>query len=216
MKEDGCGICLQGWRYLLRYNLFITIEKVSRRTLKKQDKNKGEPQLKGRWVFHREKGILSGNILCVSWTDGLWWKQVDKREGERKERALEMGLLVSGERESKGYRAAQLVHEIWFHFGSSLFPEKEEENDATLCWCSHKRNYFVLCQLLSKLMMLRENDHRWSLSFRKAIASSGFLWISLVPCMGHQLALLLPSFVLSSMHLWGKDSVKFRINWLTA
>lgn len=215
MKEDGCGIFLHGWRYLLKYNLFHTIEKASRRMLKKQDRNKGEPQLKERQMFHRELGTLSGNILCVLWTDGLWWKQVDKEEDERRQRALEMGLLVSGERETKGHCATQLVHEI-FQFGSLLFPETEEKSDATLCWCSHKRQYFVLCQLLSKLMMLRDNDHRWRLSFQTAIASSGFLWTSLVPHTRHQLALLLPSFILSSMLLWGKDSVKFRINWLIA
>lgn len=116
-----------------------------------------------------------------------------------------MELLVSGEREFKGYCAAQLAASDFnmanemFPFGSSLFPEKEEENDATLCWCSHKRQYFVLCQLLSKLVMLRDNDNRWSLSFQTAIASSGFLWSNLVPYVGHQLVLLLPSFVLSSM-----------------
>lgn len=144
-----------------------------------------------------------------------------KKEGERKQRALEMGLLLSGERELKGYCAAQLtasdfnaVHEM-LQFGSSLFSEKEQ-NDATLCWLSHKRQYFVLCQLLSKLTMPRDNDHRWWLSFQTAVASSGFLWPSLVPYMGHQLALLLPSFVLLSMLLWGKDSVKLRINWCIA
>lgn len=77
-----------------------------------------------------------------------------------------MGLLLSGEREFKGYCAAQLTasdfnvgNEI-FQFGSSLFPEKEETN-ATLHWHSQKRQFFVLCQLLSKLMMPRDNDHRW-------------------------------------------------------
>lgn len=107
-----------------------------------------------------------------------------------------MGLLVSGQSEFKGYCAVQLtasdfnlVHEM-FQFGSSLFPEKEEENDAILCWYSHKRKYFVPCQLLSKLMMLRDNHHRWRLSFQAAVASPGFLWTSLAPYMGHQFALL--------------------------
>lgn len=62
MKEDGCGICLQAWRYLST-TCFNTVEKVSRRTLKKEDKNKVEPQLKERQMFHRELGTMSRNML---------------------------------------------------------------------------------------------------------------------------------------------------------
>lgn len=49
----------------LRTTCFSTTKKISRRALKKQDKNKGEPQLKERQMFHRELGTLSGNILSV-------------------------------------------------------------------------------------------------------------------------------------------------------
>lgn len=59
-----------------------------------------------------------------------------------------MELLVSGEREFKGYCAAQLAasdfnmaHEM-FQFGSLLFPEKEEENDATVLVLPQKA---ILC-----------------------------------------------------------------------
>lgn len=143
-RMDVAFVYRDGATYLST-TCFNIIQKVSRRTLKKWGKNKEDPQLKERQMFHRELGTVSGNMLCVSWTDGLWWKQVDKKEGERKQRALKIELLVSGEREFKGYYAAQLtardfnlVHEM-FQFGSSFFPEKEEENDAALWWCSHKK-----------------------------------------------------------------------------
>lgn len=44
---------------------FNTTEKISRMALKKQDENKGEPQLKERQMSHRALGTLSGNTLSV-------------------------------------------------------------------------------------------------------------------------------------------------------
>lgn len=105
------------------------MEKVSRKTLKKQEKNKGQQQLRERRVLNKALGTtVSGNIACVLWSGGLWWEEHDKKEGERRQRALEMELLGNGEREVKGYCAAQLAasnvnlaHEM-FQSGSSLFP----------------------------------------------------------------------------------------------
>ena len=45
---------------------FSIMEKVSRRTLKKQEKNKGQQQLRERRVLNRELGTtVSGSIACA-------------------------------------------------------------------------------------------------------------------------------------------------------
>lgn len=187
------------------------MEKVSRRTSEEQEKNKGQQQLRERRVLNKELGTtVSGNVASELWSGGLWWEQEDKKESKRRQRALEMKLFGKGEREGKGYCAAQLAassinlaYEL-FQSSSSFSPEEEEEESATLCWCSHKRQCFLLCLLLSKLVMLKDSDLRWRPGLQTAIASSCFLWRNLAPYMGHQLALPLPSFVLSSMLLQGK------------
>lgn len=187
------------------------MEKVSRRASKKQEKNKGHQQLRERRVLNRELGITaSGNVAHVWWSGGLWWEQEDKKEGERRQRTLEMELLGKGEREVKGYCAAQmadsnvnLAHEM-FQSGSSVFPEEEEEEGATLWWCFHKKAMLSPVPFLSKLVMLRDSDCRWRLGFQTAVASSCFLRSSLAPYVGRQLAVLLPSFMLSTVLRRGK------------
>lgn len=41
---------------------FSIMEKVSRMSLKTQEKNKGQQQLRERWVLNRELGTVSGNM----------------------------------------------------------------------------------------------------------------------------------------------------------
>lgn len=77
---------------------FNTLEKVSRRTWKKQDKNKREPQLKERQMFHRELASVREHTMRVMNRWIVMQASRQKKEGERKQRALEVGLLVSGER----------------------------------------------------------------------------------------------------------------------
>lgn len=129
-----------------------------------------------------------------------------------------MELFGKGKREGKGYCAAQLAassinlaYEL-FQSSSSFSPEEEEEEGATLCWCSHKKQCFLLCLLLSKLVTLRDRDLRWRPGFQ-----------TILP--------LLASYGATSLHVWGisllsrcpslcslvcsckaKDSVRFRIS----
>lgn len=50
----------------LSISSFSIMEKVSRRTSRKQEKNKGQQEFRERWVLNRELGTtVSGNLACA-------------------------------------------------------------------------------------------------------------------------------------------------------
>lgn len=196
------------------------MEKVWRRNLKKREKNKGQQQLRNRWMLNWELGTtVSGNAACALRSVGLWWEQEDKKEETE---GIGNGTVAKGEKEIKGYCAAQLAYSnvnlshYMFHYGSSVFPRGRRGGR-----CHPElvlpQKAILLCLLISKRVMLRKSDHRWRPGFHTQLLPS------------------LASYGEASLHMWGislfsccppscslifshrtKDSVSFGTSWLIA